>query len=182
VYRGGALHEIEMPPQSSAASSLAFSADGTQLAGGFDTEIRLVTLATGAARILRGHEGPIWSLQFLADGRLVSTSLDRTVRVWDVATGTSHVLRGHTAAVTTVDIVGDRAITTSADHVVRLWDIASESGRPLFGHDAAPVFAGFTAAGEAFAVDADGRIMRYLDDTPAGEPALRVWIGALTSR
>jgi hypothetical protein len=101
--------------------------------------------------------------------------------VWDVAAGTSHVLRGHTAPVTTVDVEGDRAVTTSADHSVWLWDLPSEIGRPLFGHDAQPVFAGFTAGGGVIAVDADGRISRYRDDTPPGEAALRVWIAALTA-
>jgi len=181
LYRGGTPHEVEMPKQVTAASALAFSADGALLAGGFDTDIRIVTIATSATRLLRGHEGAIWSLQFLADGRLVSTSADRTVRVWDVAAGTSHVLRGHTGPVTTVDVAGDRAVTTSADHVVRLWDIRSEIGRPLFGHDAFPVFAGFTASGDVIALDADGRLSRYRDDTPPGEAALRVWIAALTA-
>ena len=45
-------------PQSSAASSLAFSADGTLLAGGFDTEIRLVTLATGDGAHSARSRGP----------------------------------------------------------------------------------------------------------------------------
>ena len=181
LYRGGSPHVVEMPKQVTNASALAFSADGTLLAGGFDTDIRIVTVATGESRVLRGHQGEILALQFLADGRLVSTSTDRTVRVWDVTAGTSHVLRGHTALVATVDVVGDRAVTTGADHVVRLWDIPSEVGRPLFGHDAAPVFAGFTASGEVIAVDEDGRLSRYRDDTPPGEVALRVWIAALTA-
>jgi eukaryotic-like serine/threonine-protein kinase len=182
LYRGGTSRAVEMPKQATDASALAFSADGTVLAAGFDTDIRIVTVATGDLRVLRGHEGAIVALRFVDDGRLVSTSTDRTVRVWDVAAGTSHVLRGHTAPVTTVDVVGDRAVTVGADHGVRLWDIPSEVGRPLVGHDAAPVFAGFTANGEVIAVDEDGRLSRYRDDTPPGEAALRVWIAALTAR
>jgi WD40 repeat protein len=181
LYRGGMPAQVPLPKQVTAASTLAFSTDGALLAGGFDTDIRIVTVATGASRILRGHEGAILSLQFLDDGRLVSTSTDHTARVWNLASGSSHVLRGHTARILSIDVVGDRAVTTSADHAVRLWDIASEIGRPLFGHDAAPVFAGLTASGEVLAVDDDGRLSRYRDDTPPGEAALRVWIAALTA-
>ena len=181
LYRGGTAHQVPLPKQVTDASALAFSGDGALLAAGFDTDIRILTVATGDMRLLRGHEGAILSVQFLDDGRLVSTSTDRTVRVWDVKATTSHVLRGHTAPVTSVDVVGDRALTIGSDHQVRLWDIPSEVGRPLFGHDAAPVFAGFTASGEVIAADTDGRLSRYRDDTPPGEAALRVWIAALTA-
>lgn len=59
--------------------SLAFSADGTILAGGsYDGTLRPL-------RSLRGHRGWITSLAFFADGkRLATASTDTMAYVWDV--------------------------------------------------------------------------------------------------
>jgi WD40 repeat protein len=66
--------------------AVAFSPDGTMLAGGDGADIRLWDLVTGAEiALLRGHQGRITSLSFGKNGRLASGAQDGSARLWDVA-------------------------------------------------------------------------------------------------
>lgn len=69
-------------------TSLAFSPDGTLLAGGDAYgDIHLWDVVTGKQLVtLEGHRDDVTGLQFSADGtRLYSASYDGTVRVWEIA-------------------------------------------------------------------------------------------------
>jgi WD40 repeat protein len=66
-------------------SAVAFSPDGTVLAGASGTEIHIWNVATGTeTAVLSGHLGRINSLSFGGDGRLASGSQDGSAKVWDV--------------------------------------------------------------------------------------------------
>lgn len=61
--------------------------DGTIWAGGADSKIALLDLATGELEtVLEAHTGAVLALAAAPDGRtLVSAGADRSLRVWDVA-------------------------------------------------------------------------------------------------
>ncbi len=179
VLSGARTEEITLPIDGE-ISALVFSPDATHLAFGLDTTIHWFDLATRSDRILEGHGLAILALSFASDGRLVSVSGDNTARIWNPTAGTSIVLRGHTKPIRTIEVLGDAAVTTSLDGTARLWDLATGAHRILPDHATAPMFAGF-AHGEIFVLDRDGRLSRYTDNTPWGEPALRGWIDALTN-
>jgi len=76
--------------------SLAFSADGSQLASGsgwpdnsIDRSVRIWDVATGAPkRVLNGHPTGVYSLAFNpATAELASASYDGTLNTWNVSTG-----------------------------------------------------------------------------------------------
>jgi WD40 repeat protein len=109
--------------------SLAFSADGKQLAAGTaDGAIHLLNLTDGKIlRSLPGHTSAVTGLAFHASGTvLASASKDRTVRLWNPANGQPFkVLEGHEAWVHGVVFVvqGTRLASVGADRTVRLWDL-----------------------------------------------------------
>jgi WD40 repeat protein len=69
---------------------LAFSPDGSLLAAGGDTRVRLWNLADGkeVRPVMEGHIGQVLSVAMSPDDRCVaSCGSDDTVRLWDLATG-----------------------------------------------------------------------------------------------
>jgi WD40 repeat protein len=70
-------------------AAVAFSPDGTTLAGAAGRSITVWDSATGQERaVLRGHTDFAHALAFTPDGgALISGGIDRTVRLWDVAGG-----------------------------------------------------------------------------------------------
>ncbi|MDQ3339693.1 MAG: protein kinase [Myxococcota bacterium] len=97
-------------------------------------DIKLVDLATGKVRELRGHTDSIYTLQWTRDGRrLLSASDDGTARVWAVFDGTSIVLRGHTDDVYRARFSADetQVATSSLDGSARVWRIDQPGTRVL---------------------------------------------------
>lgn len=117
-------------------TSLAISADGTQLAtGSMDAGVRIHDLSDlsdlGSPTELWGHEQSVMMVAFSLDGdRLVSCSQDRTARLWSVRS--EHppcLLMGHRMAIGSASFSRDgrRIVTACADGRARLWD-ATRSG------------------------------------------------------
>jgi basic membrane lipoprotein Med (substrate-binding protein (PBP1-ABC) superfamily) len=123
---GGEALSIPLPDGS---STVAFSPDGTRLAG--DTARRQVGVwdaATGAL-VLAGleHPQPIDEVAFSPDGNLLATaSRDNVARLWDARTGELRLaLTGHDNRVNDLAFSSDgrRLATAGEDRVVLIWDL-----------------------------------------------------------
>jgi WD40 repeat protein len=113
--------------------------DGRALSWGWDDTLRIWDLATGANRMLGGHEDYVYGALLLPDGRALSWSSDRTLRIWTLATGRSRVLVGHRDVVLGARLLPDgRAISWSADRSVRLWDLHGDAASVAFSFDTKP--------------------------------------------
>lgn len=114
---------------------LAFSPDGTLLAGGMTNgEIHLWQPDDGQPlAMLKVHETRIWDLAFSPDGQwLVSGSKDQTVRLTERSTGRClQRFTGHTDWVRSVAFHpnGQLIASGSQDQTVRLWEV--QTGRTL---------------------------------------------------
>ncbi len=120
---------------------LAFSPDGTILAGGDFrqdsslVDIHLWDVASGRTlRRIPAHRGSVHALSFAPDGRtLASAGTEPVIGLWDVATGRElFATSGHRSAVRSLAVSpADGTIFTGGDDgTVRYWDPSSgrESG------------------------------------------------------
>jgi WD40 repeat protein len=127
---------LDFPVNQSGLTHLAFSPDGTLLAGSSgDDTVRLWDTATGKLRrALVGHHGPVHVVAFAPDGeRLASGGEDSTIRLWDVRTGEERRrLQGHRAGVTSLCFSrdGTKLISTSNDTTALVWDLTSPDSAP----------------------------------------------------
>jgi eukaryotic-like serine/threonine-protein kinase len=102
--------------------------------GGDFHDIKLIDVATGAVRDLRGHTDANYTLQWSRDGRrLLSASDDATARVWTVADGSSITLRGHDDDVLSARFSFDESsvVTACLDGSVRVWRVDLPGSRAL---------------------------------------------------
>jgi eukaryotic-like serine/threonine-protein kinase len=102
--------------------------------GGELHDLKLVEVATGAVRELRGHTDANYTLQWSRDGRrLLSASDDATARVWTVSDGSSIVLRGHDDDVYRARFSSDEdwVATASLDGSIRVWRVDQPGVRVL---------------------------------------------------
>ncbi|HWU90597.1 MAG TPA: protein kinase, partial [Kofleriaceae bacterium] len=116
-----------------------WSPDGQTIALGGDLfDLKLVDVATGDVRELRGHTDANYTLQWSRDGhRLLSASDDATARVWTVLDGTSIVLRGHDDDVVHARFSTDErsVVTACLDGSARVWRIDQPGSRVLLEGD-----------------------------------------------
>jgi len=153
---GGILFSVDLSP------------DGRQLAvGSYDRTVRLIDVATGTRRVLRGHGGPVASVAFSPDGlRVASAGWGGKLRLWSAADGTELAeLEGHSGAAYGV-AWGPRGVllaSVGTERAVRLWDTATRALlRTLEGH---------TDGVLAVAVDPTGRFVA----SGASDGTARVW-------
>lgn len=128
-----------------AVTSLCFSVDGRQLAGGDARGVlRLWDPANlhGQANLM-GHARAVLSLAFAPDGQTLATAgADFTVRLVDPVTERERArLAGHTDVVTCVAFSPDGQLLASGsiDRTVRVYDAASGRQRHILGGHSQPV-------------------------------------------
>jgi WD40 repeat protein/DNA-binding SARP family transcriptional activator len=112
-------------------STAAVSADGATLAIGRGGRIRLLDLASGHVRTLRGrHSGTVQEVSFASDGhRLASGSEDGAVNVWNLATRrATETLAGHDSGELDLALAPDgrTLYTASTDSTAIIWDVAGD--------------------------------------------------------
>ncbi len=134
------------PPQQKAtldhlswgAYRITFSPDGSTLAGGGQSDVRLWDVASGQLKAtLAGHSGTVTDVAFSPDGStLASGSWDKKVRLWDVASQQQKfVLVGHADTINSVAFSPDSSTLASSgwdDQTIRLWDAASGKPKTIF--------------------------------------------------
>ncbi len=123
--------------------SLAFSHDGSILAGGFDNAIRIWDSKTGKNKktlILR--KGSVWTLAFSPDGKmLASGSSDNNIRLWETETWKYKViLSGHDAHIRTLAFSpdGETLASESYDGTIRFWDTQTGKEKNKIIHNQLP--------------------------------------------
>jgi WD40 repeat protein len=110
---------------------IAFSPDGTRLAGGFGSGDLVVwnsgTLKEVAAT--SAHKLPISTIVFAPDGKtLIDSSYDHTARLWEIGKGELRqraTLSGHTDQIWGMSLApdGKTLATASYDKTVRIWNL-----------------------------------------------------------
>ncbi|HWA84242.1 MAG TPA: WD40 repeat domain-containing protein, partial [Fimbriimonadaceae bacterium] len=128
---------------------VAFSPDGTRLAGG-DANGRLLIWRMSDGALLTnvpGHSLDVSGIQYSPDGTMIATSsYDQTVKLWDASTGAPiRTLNGHTAFVECMKISPDGhwLASGSDDETVRLYSLPS-------GALVASISTGYAVYGIAF--------------------------------
>lgn len=84
LWQGGTVSpEKVLEGHTAPIVALTASADGAQLgSASWDGTARIWTLATGASRVLTGHQGNVNGIAFLGEGRIVTAGYDATLRIW----------------------------------------------------------------------------------------------------
>lgn len=133
-------------------TSLAYSADGTQIAsGGIDKSVRLWKTDDGATiRAITGHTDAVTDVAYGTAG-VVSLGKDKTLRVWNPANGAAvqTITLPMVASKMAVNAAATRATLAATDNQVYVWDLAS--GKPVerfLGHEGAVQQVAATADGE----------------------------------
>jgi hypothetical protein len=180
----GASFWLALPVGSAQPLSLAFSPDGSLLAGGTDADaVRLWDLTAGGAppvRALPARCRNVYSLAFAPDGSALASGggtfrFDnaRWIRLgeaslWDPRTGAlKRSLTNRPASVLAVGFSADSrtVMSVSDDYTVRRWDVldasaAGEQTRPLAGHGGAITAVAFSPDAQDVAVASDDYAVR----------------------
>jgi len=167
--------------------SIAFSPDGTVLAGITSTDGQTVTVwALSTGKVLRsGHcsASGCRTVEFSPDGRrILAADADGTARLFDARTGTLvRVFRGHGQAVNDARFLpdGERIITASADGTARLWSLADgQALQILAGHtDGVAAVAVSGDGSAAFTVSFDHTIRRWRTAGPSKQDIFAAGVG-----
>jgi WD40 repeat protein len=119
---------------------LAFSPDGTSLAGASSTSLWIWTTADGTPRkrlVLKNDSGAVTALLFSRDSKLLFSGDARgTVQIWKTGwmggMRPAAVLPNHNGGITCLAHSPDGQFLASAsqEHTVRIWDASGNSSRP----------------------------------------------------
>jgi WD40 repeat protein len=148
---------------------VAFSPDGTHLAGGGHAGTIKVWEVNGGQELvsLKGHTSFVWGVAFSPDGtRLASASRDHTARVWGITSRQEPgVLKGHTGLVGSVAFSpdGTRLASASWDKTAKIWD--ASNGLELY------TLGGHTSIVTSIAFSPDGTQLA----SAAGDGSIKVW-------
>ncbi|MEZ6036064.1 MAG: protein kinase [Planctomycetota bacterium] len=137
LERGVANGGFVLPDVSRGVFALAVSPDGETLAFARDLDVVLTGRDGAVRRVLRGHQGFVFSLQFSADGaQLLTASQDRTARVFAVADGEVQTMCvGHDGEVHQATFAGDGTIwTVGNDATLRQWQTSGRELQRRLGH------------------------------------------------
>ena len=129
--------------------SIAFSPNGTQIAGGGGLRFtgRFASVGVQGGRVtggdinvwnirtkklkitLKGHMNDVYSIVFSPDGKTIASgSVDETIRLWDAVTGQHQAtFTGHNGIVASLAFSPDGQILASGsfDGTIRLWELSS---------------------------------------------------------
>ena len=147
--------------------SVSFSPDGTLLASGSGTAVRLWNVATHTnIATLGDHTDDVTSVAFSDDGTLLASgAADNTVKLWDVETHTNiATLEDHTDDVTSVAFSDDGALLASGawDGIVKVWNTTTkENIATLGGHDAATLGGWFGGWFAPVSFSPDGTLLAF---------------------
>ena len=135
---------------------LAFSPDGTTLAGVAEHSIELWDVATQQnIATLKGHVHVVDSVAFSPTGKLLASgAADRTVKLWDVGTQQNiATLKGHTRVVLSVAFSPNGKLLASGawDNTVKLWDVTTKQNIATLPHTDAVDSVAFSPNGELLA-------------------------------
>ncbi len=121
----------EYPARFGQPDTLAFSPDGTWVAGGtIDGTVALWNVATGeTVEAVKAHQDQVRAVAFSHDGKVIATaSFDRTIRLWSApGLEARRTLRGHDKSLFAVAFNGDdtRLASGGFDGCTRVWDLHS---------------------------------------------------------
>jgi uncharacterized caspase-like protein len=119
----------EFSSNSVLTKTVAFSPDGTHLAGATnDKVVRIWDVASGSVvRTLGGHGEDVNTVAYSPAGdRMASGSRDKTVAIWDAKTGRRlHTIKADSITVNAVSFSPDGRRLVSAGSEVQVWDVAT---------------------------------------------------------
>ncbi|MEU3470619.1 serine/threonine-protein kinase [Streptomyces sp. NPDC006687] len=171
-----------LPGSGSSVESVAFSADGTTLAGaGRGKTVWLWSVSAKALTNTLKHDSLIRSLAFSPDGKTLATGGEGpVVQLWDITTGSRTGLADHTGSVRSVAFGPDGKQLASAgdDGGIRLWNLAGR--RPsatLTGHSGAVSSLAFSPYGGMLASGGSDRSLRLWNVARPNPAAGRAFTG-----
>lgn len=128
VYQVGTWKLVRQLPSENPVFALAFSSDGTWLAGGFWNEVRVWEANSGQlVATLTAQTGIVKALAFTDQGELLVGGADGSLLLWDAQ---AQVIRwkhqAHTTQVRTIAFSPDRTlfVTSGVDQAL-IWDAAT---------------------------------------------------------
>ena len=117
----------ELRGHASAVNALAVSPDGSTIASGSDDQtVRLWDVATGSARVLTAHKGPVVGVYFSSDGTSLKSFDAQNSKYWDLKTGSEISKPGNKVFTPGPEISG-KILIYSGDSKIVLMDIFSRT-------------------------------------------------------
>jgi WD40 repeat protein len=168
---------VTQPVGAGGLHSVAYSADGTRLAGGSDGKVRIWESASGRLQsTLEGPRTPITCVAFAPQTNLLAgaSTADGVVWLWDLKTGQPCLLVPEAADGCTIEAIAfhpngrllavcgvDWLATSGSDGAVAVWDVVERAEVALFGNGASSL--AFDPSGKRIAVASLARSLCVYD-------------------